>query len=128
MSKPKKLKTTVFNDDIFLFGWMVCCHGTLQEAIDKFAKRIGVDPWSSEPKARRNGHFCADRSHKSGLLWFPTKDPLVSVVAHECFHATMFVMNSLDIKTVGEQEEEVFAYYMEWLLAKVLGERNSGVS
>jgi len=124
LPKPKKQRTMIFNDDIYRFGWMVCVRGSLQEAIDRFAKKIGIEPWQAKDAySRRNGHFCADRDHKSGLLWFPTKTPAASVVAHECFHATMFVMNFLDIEKVGENEEEVFAYYMEWLIAKIMGDR-----
>lgn len=107
-----------FEDPVYLFSWMVCFGGELNEAIKEYATRCRGIPWTVEP-GRRNGHFAAYTDRKCGLLWFRHKRPAAHVVAHEAYHATFFAMQFHEVPAI-EATEEVFAYYLEYLVKTIM--------
>jgi hypothetical protein len=117
MGKRKVTSTHYLFDPVYHFHWMIVFGGPLQNAIDKYAKRIEEDSWTVQgnPKA----HFAAYRNKRNGVIWFESKPKSLAFVAHECFHATMYVFERLDMKGPTEETEEVFAYYLEWLVDNI---------
>jgi hypothetical protein len=92
--------------------------GSLQDSIDWFSKKLGVETWKVDPSMIRYGHFSAYSPYKDGLLWFSTKYPAASVVAHECFHAVKYFADCLEAQ-LSDSTEELMAYYLEYLVQQV---------
>lgn len=110
----------IFYEPTFRFSWMVFKGGkSLQEAVNIYSSRIPTESFAVDNK-NRDGHFCAIRPFKCGMLWYPTRKPKLNTVVHECFHAVMYVFERMDMKGPTEETEEVFAYYLEWLVGKCL--------
>ncbi len=101
----------------YRFQWLCIIGGELQEALNYFAGRLGEETY--ELKKFPEAHFSAFRPHKTGLIWFKSKDLREEFIAHECFHATMYLFETLDMDGPVEKTEEVFAYYLEWLTKKI---------
>lgn len=108
---------TLIHDNVYHFQWAVAYGGSLQSAINWFAKKIKVEPWTVSER-RGYGHFSAYRPYKNGVLWFSEKYPAASTVAHECFHAVNYLAECLEAK-LEENSEEIFAYYQEFLVQQV---------
>lgn len=108
----------VFNDPIFRFSWMTIRGGTVDSAIKTFATSIRVEPWSRGP-AELDGHFAAHSDHKCGLFWFKDKAPSLGLVAHEAFHGAIYAFDKLSISEVTEKNEELFAYYLQYLVEQL---------
>lgn len=107
-----------FADPIYGFHYLVQVGGDLNQQIAHFSKHLGVDSWQVQENPNRYGHFFAYRGRKNGGLWFRTpKRP--EVVAHECFHATSYAFECLELP-LKEDTEEVFAYYLQWMVAEVV--------
>lgn len=115
----EKVKTVEFFDEIYLFQWLLYVGGTPQAAIDYFCEKLHVESFKYENN-NPIGHFFTHRPYKAGLLWFKDKECLKSQGVHECFHATMYLFETLDMKGPVEETEEVFAYYMQWLFTQVM--------
>lgn len=101
------------------FSWFVYIGKSANFAINDFAKKTKVPGWEVEDNDRRYGHFAVYRPQKEGCIWF--QKPFVyspGVIAHECFHAVSYLMERLDVKQL-EETEELFAYYLEFLVNKV---------
>lgn len=86
--------------------------------IKRYAKKLGVSPWTIEENSRRAGHFAAYGSHKGGAIWLSDKAGL-GTVSHECFHATFQVLRHSGLK-LSEATEETFAYYLQFLTNKIM--------
>lgn len=110
----------VISDNIYKADIAVFVGGKTQEAVNWYAKKVGVTPWPLEESKNRYGYFGAYRPIKSGVIWLSRSNVCPSIIAHECFHATMYIFECLDIKAVDESKEEMFAYYLEWLMREVL--------
>lgn len=115
-----KAKIHEFYDEIYRFQWVCIIGGTVQEAIDYYTSRLGITTYSPCEKDRNpDAHFSAYRPFKAGLIWFKDKKSLTTQAAHECFHATMYLFERLDMQGPVETTEEVFAYYMQWLIKMI---------
>ena len=54
------------------------------------------------------------KCEENAIVWFPEKVSLGSLV-HELTHATIHILNKVDIK-LTEDTEEIFCYVLEYLL------------
>lgn len=123
--KPGWWKTStklvaIISDQVNKFEWCIYVGNELQPAVDMFSKSIGIsDKWEVGEVGGRVGHFFAYRPHRAGGIWFqapPLKD--YDVVAHECFHAVMYLVERMESKAT-EDQEEFMAYYLGFLVGQV---------
>ncbi len=109
----------VIHDNVYFIEWSVYKGGTLQAAINNFAKAIKATPWQVIESKYRAGHFTAYDTSKNGCLWFKDKKPDPSIVAHECFHAVHWLVDRIGDK-ISEDNEEFCAYYLQFLVREVI--------
>ena len=102
-------------DPIYGARFLVIKGGKLNDAIARFSKSIKVTPWTKdyEPGA----HFAAYTTHNGGLIWF-SKHATASLVSHEAFHATYFILTRAGLKLTDESEE-AYSYYLEFLVREI---------
>lgn len=58
------------------------------------------------------------RKGKSPLVWLKDKRPWV--VAHEMIHAVIYIFESLGHDKITKDNEELFAYFVDYAIKKVL--------
>lgn len=112
-----KLKKKVIDDPIFGFNWLIIIGGTVNEAIKIYAKKVGVEPWKrgNSPK----GHFGSCDNNHNGFIWLDKNKIESGLIVHECFHAATYMFERLGMTNLSEQTEELFAYYLEYLVKEV---------
>lgn len=118
-SKRIKPKRAWFYDEIYSFSWFIQLKGSQQSALDWYADSIKVERYAPKDSNEPNGHFSAYRPYKAGVIWFKDIKFLKSQLSHEAFHGVMYVFERLDMKGPTEESEEVFAYYLQWLVNKI---------
>ena len=104
-------------DPMYEMTWHVQFGGPVEKARKQFTKKTGLHTWDvgGEPEAI----FTSADDYWGGLLWFFEKTPDIGVIAHECSHATFQALRKLDAKMIDENTEEVFAYYIDFLIKQV---------
>ncbi len=114
----KKAKRTIITDPIFEVDYLIQRGGTLQEAINKFAKLIHEDSWEVTQLPTHRGHFAAHINHKAGLIWL---HPLAGtgLITHEVCHAVSHMLRDLQVKELSKCDE-IFAYYAGWLAKEIV--------
>lgn len=113
-----KIQRFTVVDPVYHFQVTGIYGGTEQEAINWYARKLHVEPWKLD-EGNRWGHFTCYRPFKNSIIWFKDKYPPANVVAHECFHAVMYLFETFGMKGPTEDSEEVFAYYLQWLVSKL---------
>lgn len=116
--KDTKLVATIY-DEVNKFEWCIYLGKDLQTAIDSFARGIGVTEEWKASTVGGDGHFFAYSPIKVGAIWFekpPLKQP--GLVAHECFHAVMYLIERMSSKAT-EDQEEFMAYYLGFLVSQI---------
>lgn len=119
-SPPPSVRSRRFKiyEPVYGVEYLVQVGGTEQEAVNAYAKLLGVEPWSvTENPARRGMFFCREPAPQGGI-WLH-ESAWAGVVAHECFHAVAYTMERLKVP-LNEGTEEVFAYYLQWMLNEIL--------
>jgi len=114
----KTPRSKVITDRIFLVDYYGQRGGTLQSAIDKFAKLIQVPSWEVAENDNRRGHFTAHSSHKAGCIWLHEKSG-TGIITHEVCHATHHLLKGLLMENFTEVDE-VFAHYSGWLATQIV--------
>lgn len=110
-------------DPIYKYELGLFAGGEAQKSINWYASKNKIEPWILA-EGNRYGHFASYRPYKNGVLWFAVPDIACSVIAHECFHAAMYLFECIDLKTIDANTEEIFAYYLEWLTHSVKSKLN----
>lgn len=113
-----KIRSKIISDPIFMVDYYAQRGGTLQSAIDKFAKFIKVPTWEVLESNNRIGHFASHSSHKAGCIWIYDKAG-TNAITHEVNHATHHLLVGLQITELA-QVDELFAYYSAWLASEVV--------
>jgi len=114
--KPKQL---LIKDETYNFHWLVIFGCSYQEAVNIYAKRIGVTPWeASSTHKQHQANFTNHPAHRVSLIWFDQKKPPPSVIAHECLHAIIYFAEKL-VVPINEKTEEVFTYYLDMLIERI---------
>lgn len=108
----------IVRDEIYKFDLAIFSDGDIQHAIDWYAKTNSIEAWEVVHIPQRQAQFATYSPLKNGIIWFVTPDIHSSVITHECFHAAMYLFERLELKTIDSNNEEVFAYYLEWLVKK----------
>lgn len=118
--KTQTHRVATINDIVNNFEWNIYVGPHLQPAIDDLTKSLNINPqWTVDEYPGRIGHFFAYKPYRVGGIWFekpPKAEP--GLVAHECFHAVMYLVEMLESKITEEQEEFV-AYYLGFLVDQV---------
>jgi hypothetical protein len=114
----KPISRTV-RDPIYRASFLLIRGGEVNDALEEFYRRVR-EPGDPHPWPELVwGHFSGLAGGKAGVLWF-RYDADLAAVAHECFHATMYLFAEHDLKAVTDATEELFAYYLEWLVGQAL--------
>ena len=90
---------------------------TENEAIKWYAKKMGLEDWTL-PLGDRQGHFTYGTNQRDSLIWLHG-DAGTSTIVHEVSHAMVRLADILET-SVGEQTDEVFAYYSGWLAGEIV--------
>ena len=114
----KKIKWSVVTDPIFMVDYLIQRGGSLQSAIDRFAKFIKVPSWEVSQCANHRGHFGAHLSHRAGVIWLHEKAG-TNTITHEVCHATHHTFTGLQISEFS-QTDELFAHYSAWLASEIV--------
>ena len=104
-------------DPIFLAHYLIQIGGDIQKGLEKYSELIGVNSFIVE-RTNRKGHFFSHTNHKGGFVWIKDKKD-IETVAHEAFHATYHVLTHTGV-ILKEESEEIFAYYLGWLVKEIL--------
>lgn len=104
-------------DPVFKTGLCVQVGGSVNDALARYARRIGEAPWSVEESSGRGGMFSRCRPHKSGSLWLSEYDP--AILAHEAVHAASYLLGEKSGLALSDETDEAYAYYVEWLVREV---------
>lgn len=115
----RKIKSYKFQDSLFRFEWMVFLGGERNKAIEIFANGLSVPPWLGPINHQAEASFMAHNDFKCGLFWFRYPQPKPAIIAHEAVHAAMFALNKLQIAAIDTKNEELVAYYVQWLVEKI---------
>lgn len=113
-----KVKRAIITDHVFMVDYYAQRGGTLQSAIDKFAKYIKVPTWEVEQNSNHRGHFGAHLSHRAGCIWIHEKGG-TNTITHEVSHATHHLLTGLKVTDL-QQVDEIFAHYSAWLASEVV--------
>lgn len=63
---------------------------------------------------------CIRRAHrKNCCIWFPERNPSLSTVAHEVWHASFHILMKSGVE-FGYDAEEAWAHHFDWLFCEVL--------
>lgn len=108
--------------------WRKYIHVAYQESAEsvyKYAKRQGLTNYAFkdfEEHCKHSGGFVLWCDESNILLTFPKEDEIkyaaASTVSHECFHVVSHVLRKAGV-ILTEESEEVYAYYLGWLMDKV---------
>ena len=104
-------------DPVFLTAITVQVGGSVNDALRRYARRIGETPWAVEEASGRQAMFSRCRPHKSGCLWLREYDP--AYLAHEAVHAANYLLGEKSGLALSNETEEAYAYYVEWLVREV---------
>lgn len=62
---------------------------------------------------------CMRRQHrKNSCLWFPDRNPTISVVAHEVWHGSFHILMRSGL-SFGYEAEEAWTHHFDWLFNQV---------
>lgn len=118
LKKSSKRKVKYIWDEPGKFHWMVVFGGSLQDGVNQYSKKTGIEPWDVSGRVPL-GHFTGVIGQRNGLIWFPGDRPKKSIIAHECVHAALFMFEANALKVLNTDTEEFFAYYVEFLFESI---------
>lgn len=116
----------IIEDPIYGAGFMLQIGGDQNLLLKKYTFALGQPEYKKEFDPRKRGSFTAIDWHKGGAIWLADADNY-GAMAHEAMHATAHIMRHMDIK-LDENSEEVYTYYLEWLINQILKGEKRGTS
>lgn len=117
-----KNKHFTFSDDVYLVHYLVCIGGDFEQAQRLWHKQSGARDVAIVPRKKSGvGYFGLFPDLGRAMFWFDDKKPSGSIVAHECFHATSYILRRSGL-VLSDKSEEAFAYYLGWLV-KMIGRK-----
>ena len=100
MIKKRTVRVPIYNQFKVTF--------VITEDINSYYTKVTREKYNSNPK----GMFFA----REGVIYICIKPDVSSgIVAHECFHATAYIMDIIGVELKGEGEEP-YAYLLGWFV------------
>lgn len=117
MSALKKGSFSLY-DEVYNVDILVCVGIDFKKAQVMWHKKARITDAKIESDVdMRGGYFGMFPDHRNCLLWFRPR-PAGWIVAHECFHATSFILRESGLVLTNDSEE-AFAYYLGWLVRQI---------
>lgn len=113
-----KVRSCKILDPVYGVHYYVQRGGTLQSAVDKYAKYSGIPTWQLEQSPAHRGHFGAHADVRCGFIWLHDKAGSGSI-SHEVSHAVNYFFCKMGATDLG-QIDELFAYYTQWLVSQIV--------
>lgn len=112
----KLIQLEIFSTDI-----IVSIGQTDDELYDELKHRFTKEEFESSYMSSLDRRSDACFVVKDGfpVIRFFDKNPDAGLIAHECFHATCFILESKKIALCNETEE-VYAYLLQYLVNKII--------
>ena len=105
-------------DEVFGRNFYVS-YGVAAEELQRSVKiNIGKE-WEAVINKGDNGKCMFFESPKCNIIWIWTKKRDVTILAHECLHASFYAFGERTIK-LDDNSQELFAYYISMLMRKTL--------
>lgn len=117
------MKTYKLYDSHYKMKILVCVGGTKKKAFTALLEHIKADGADNPFDDSLNIAACCLCYNDEGIaLWFKNKKAVLDepgVVAHECLHATNFILQCRGVKPATEENDEHYCYYHGWLVDRV---------
>lgn len=127
MSGPTQPKTFMITIPLYACRVMVQKGGCQDAFLKKWERWLGVkNDWMSTGQVEA-GVLRHERFPGMLGLYFREPKPEPEIIAHECCHLAIRMLDRIGAKGLGiGDHEEPFAYLVEWLFKKVAAGRSNG--
>lgn len=117
------MKKISFYDEMYNIKYTVFVGGNSCQAFKCFAKELGIhiDDYIMENDALGTTFF----RDESICIWVEDISPSalhISVLAHECYHATNMALQWRGVAPAKDSDDEHYAYYLSYLIEKIITE------
>lgn len=114
----RKLKRLIVKDLVHSVAIGIQLGGDYEDGQKWFTKRWDSD-WDIETGIASNIMARTLSKGRELFIWFRDRRPGCGIVAHECFHAAYHVLSRELQVRVDDNNEEIFAYYLDWLVREI---------
>lgn len=115
------MDTHTFYDEYYRMPILICVDGTKCKALTALLKHLKVE--ADGPNSFDDGQAACIVWKRDGVaLWFKNKRTVThypGIVAHECLHATNYILQVRGVKPAKEENDEHYCYYLQWLIEKI---------
>lgn len=111
------MKYFILEEDLLRFAFAIQYGGDINIGLAKFCKALDEEYIPKEHHRMSGGTFFRIKPYKDGFIWL-SETATPSMLAHECIHAMNYISDLLEMP-LNDDTEEVFAYYMEWMIREI---------
>ncbi len=109
-------------DNLYRMPILICVGGTKAKALTALLKHLKVE--TDEPNPFGDGWDAACIVWKGDglVLWFKNKRTIThhpGIVAHECLHATNYILQDRGVEPANELNDEHYCYHLQWLVEEL---------
>lgn len=121
-NQKQKPTTRRIVNETFHYALFVRVGGTKESAIRFFERKFRPDGGDTRAQASAIGSVIFADYERSHVCWLSDEANL-GVVAHEALHSVSHVMRHAGVGPMCEQNEEAYAYLLQWTVNGIMGVR-----